>query len=382
MANYLRGRNLTTLSNATLEPLLTFTRIPLVNEGVFEHLEPTMKLFLTSNKLKALPEALFNLSHLSVLSLRANKIQEIPPAIGRLTSLTELNVAQNNLQHLPFEILNLFSEDSKLMSFQIHPNPFHAAQLPKDEDQVTGNKFPFNGIGRRQRRGALAYPLPGENFHPKWRLSYKARTEVRFLDSDGSHLKGPKFSAHTLFGPEKFPNGLPIAAADYTPKPPSARGNPVSRVPSLLECALQACSKTTELPYLAKQLPEDCPSTFPTLLANVAAKRDAGGTKCTVCSRNFLIARTEWIEWWVIERAVLANIGESDSYHLYCTRTSINTYTKSWLGILSAASPLRSMENERDIKERMVPLIRRGCSWLCVPEKLEKEDAKEDEMEV
>lgn len=37
---------------------------------------------------------------------------------------------------------------------------------------------------------------------------------------------------------------------------------------------------------------------------------------------------------------------------------------------ISAASPLRQMENERDALESMVPLIRRGCSWLCTPEKM------------
>ena len=31
---------------------------------------------------------------------------------------------------------------------------------------------------------------------------------------------------------------------------------------------------------------------------------------------------------------------------------------------------MRQMENERDVLEKMVPLMRRGCSWMCVPEKL------------
>jgi hypothetical protein len=46
----------------------------------------------------------------------------------------------------------------------------------------------------------------------------------------------------------------------------------------------------------------------------------------------------------------------------------------------SAASPLRQMENERDVLESMVPLMRRGCSWLCGPEKVNF--LKEDTMVV
>ena len=33
-----------------------------------------------------------------------------------------------------------------------------------------------------------------------------------------------------------------------------------------------------------------------------------------------------------------------------------------------------AMENERDVLESMVPLMRRGCSWLCVPEKVTMPD--------
>jgi hypothetical protein len=92
-------------------------------------------------------------------------------------------------------------------------------------------------------------------------------------------------------------------------------------------------------------LPETHPEHFPGMLANVATKKESGGSKCTICNRNFIVARTEWIEWWEMAKA------------------AANT-------MASAASPLRQMENDRDVLEKMVPLIRRGCSWLCVPEKI------------
>lgn len=91
-------------------------------------------------------------------------------------------------------------------------------------------------------------------------------------------------------------------------------------------------------------LPEPYPEYFPELLATVVAKKESGATKCTICKRDFIIPRTEWIEWWEIAK---------------CADDK---------GVTSAASPLRQKENERDFVERMVPLMRRGCSWLCVPE--------------
>lgn len=42
--------------------------------------------------------------------------------------------------------------------------------------------------------------------------------------------------------------------------------------------------------------------------------------------------------------------------------------------VASAASPLRQRENERDTSESMVPLMRRGCSWFCLPEKAAVEE--------
>jgi hypothetical protein len=91
-------------------------------------------------------------------------------------------------------------------------------------------------------------------------------------------------------------------------------------------------------------LPKPHPEYFPELLATVAAKKETGSTKCSICKREYMIPRTEWVEWWEFVK---------------CADDK---------GMASAASPLRQMENERDAVEGMVPLMRRGCSWLCVPE--------------
>jgi len=197
-------------------------------------LEPKLKIFLASNSLTTLPEELFNLDRLTVLSLRGNKIHEVPPAIGRLHNLKELNLSQNGLQYLPYEILDLFSIDSRLQSFQIHPNLFYEPRLPPKKDIEEDEESQYKiGLEKktRPRRGAVCSITPdlsGRRWHPQWRARYKVRTEIRYLDINGAHLQGPKLSKQTLLGPRQFPDGVPIADIDDDPKLPRVRGGTVS----------------------------------------------------------------------------------------------------------------------------------------------------------
>lgn len=344
LITHVSSRGLTHLSNATIRPLATFTRVPPVYEGVFTRLEPKLKVFLASNDLTTLPGELFNLDRLTVLSLRGNQFEELPPGIGKLANLKELNLSQNCLRCLPFEILDLFSNTSRLNSLSLHPNPFYQPQfLPNPEDDNQGEKLRYkiglrNYVGPQRRRGAICCVCPGHGRRPwnsLWNVTYQARSEVRYLDINGSLVKGPT-----------FPDGsssIPVADANETPQPPTSRGD-LSRAPSLLEVALNACSRTSQLPHLPSYLPDDSPAILLELLAYAEVKKDSGGSKCTTCGRDFIVPRTEWIEWWEIAKV-------PDDHKM-----------------TSAASPLRQTENERDVLESMVPLIRRGCSWLCVPE--------------
>ncbi|KAH8601798.1 hypothetical protein B0O99DRAFT_588976 [Bisporella sp. PMI_857] len=342
----LSSRNLTVLSNDTIRPLSTFTRNLTFAIDVFDELNPNLKIFLASNRLNYLPEELFNLERLTVLSIRDNDIYEIPPVIARLQNLNELNISQNKLQYLPYEILDLFSANCHLTGFQIHPNPFLEPHFPPEEEAGSDEEvevIPVVQTQSRPRRGAI---WPGlQNWHPEWKISYQARSEIRYLDFNGAHLQGPNFSRNTLFGPGTPTNGIPIAKCDDVPQPPNTRGYMVSRAPSLLEVALNACAQSSDLPNLSAMLPDLSPEYFPGLLAYASAKKESGDTICTMCKRKFIIPRTEWIEWWEIRKSI-----ENQN-------------------MATAIAPFQEMVNERDVKERMVPLIRRGCSWLCTPAK-------------
>ncbi|TVY37418.1 Glucose-repressible alcohol dehydrogenase transcriptional effector [Lachnellula subtilissima] len=363
----LSARGLMTLSNATIRPLATFTPVPLVIQGVFSQMEHDLKVFLAANALTTLPAELFKLEGLKVLSLRANLFRELPPAIGNLHNLKELNISQNRLRYLPFEILELFSVDSHLESLMLHPNPFYEAKFPTPDEEMQEVHYkigPGSQTRTRPRRGAICCVPPDlgrRSWHPRWKLTCKARTEVRYLDTNGSLVKGPVFPDLTARGSSSVHRSLPVADASDMCTPPPPRGNHLSRAPSLLEVSLNACSQSSQLPNLPSYLPEDGPAYLPGLLANVAAKKEAGGSKCTICKRNFIVARTEWIEWWEIAK-ILDH--------------------KTLAGLVSAASPLRQRENERDVLESMVPLIRRGCSWLCVPAKAEAVERTEERPDV
>lgn len=343
------------MSNATIRPLATFAPVPPVIKGVFSQMEPDLKIFLAANALTTLPGELFKLEYLNVLSLRANFFRELPPAIGNLHNLKELNISQNRLRYLPFEILELFSVNSHLESLLLHPNPFYEAKFPATDEEMEGVHYKI-GLGSqtrtRPRRGAICCVSPDlgrRSWHPRWKLTCKARTEIRYLDADGMLVKGPTFPDLGARG-SSVHKSLPVADANDTYSPPPPRGNHLSRAPSLLEVALNACSQSPRLPNLSAWLPEDCPDSLPDLLAKATAKKESGGSKCTLCKRNFIVPRVEWIEWWEIAK-ILDH--------------------KTIAGMASAASPLRQKENERDVLESMVPLIRRGCSWLCVPQKEE-----------
>ena len=310
-----------------------------------------MKIFLALNKLATLPGELFNLDRLTVLSLRGNQLRELPPSVGRLSNLKELNLSQNRLRYLPYEILDLFSDKSRLNTLHLHPNVFHEPQFPPSEADIEQEEVQYKiGLGNRTRTGrrrAICAVSPDQrrrSWHTQWKITYQARTGVRFLNIHGDLLKGPSFSVMAE-GLESTHNKIPVADMNDYPVAPTS-DDALSRAPSLFEVALAACAKNPQLPFLADFLPEDAPPTLRGLLADAAEKKESGGSKCTICSRNFIVPRTEWIEWWEIAKVLETN------------------------STASAASPLRQMENERDVLEKMVPLMRRGCSWLCVPEKM------------
>jgi hypothetical protein len=326
-----------------------------MSQGVeFKSLRPALKIFLASNMLRRVPGEFCNLDGISVLSLRNNDLVELPSTIGKLRHLCELNVANNRLRFLPYEILGLLSgPHSKLNSLQLHPNPFYEPRLSHEQMEVvsTAIRPPSQIDAAVDRSGKLT----------QWEILYRYRSHVRFLDIYGTLAAGPTFprdeslfsspvyhssSIHSSPG-GSISNSIPAAPFSDIPKPPRSRGMIGSMARSLLEMAVHSCSSqqftSGDLEYCLGR--DQVPPNLPRLLEDAETLRESegGDRKCTVCKRVFVIPRTEWIEWYEIVK---------------------EQPTRS---LASAASPLRQMENKRDTIERLIPLMRRGCTWNCLP---------------
>ena len=313
------------LSNAAIKPLASFSPLAvLMQRGGSQHgTEPTLKLYLAQNSLKIVPTEIFNLEHLSVLSLRNNKITELPEDLGRLAGLKEFNVAFNKLEWLPYEILQLLSKALQLTTLTLKPNPF-----------VMPANIPGSRVESRHK-----YQL-GTN----WEAQCFTRSCVRFMDRGGRLLKGPASSCDDPVPPGIFalsdpPRFLNLTLADPDEVPIAPTRHSATYVSSLEEMCIRAWAKTPET------MPGKYDSIMPTqrltaLLEKAKVTQELEGKlrKCTVCSKEYVTPRTEWIEWWAIysreEEAPILNDGE---------------------GTFDAFS------------HATVPLMRRGCSWRCLP---------------
>lgn len=374
------------IENSTIRPLGSLVRAA---RG-YRNLEPSLRIILSGNQLTNLPAELFNLERLIFLSLRDNRLRAIPSGIGRLMILENLNVSQNKLGYLPYEVLDLVVGGT-LYDFQLHPNPFYQPMAIPDivenlaahfEIELNRRWPPLDSPPRlspkdtiRFARGSVEVPRPqapsspmspirlppyiqlgsaGPSSGEKCSLTYKFRTEVRFLSLSGNCIKGPTFPSDSHWKGAGKHVKLPLARTDDIPKPPAVQ----SRVQSLLEKALQSCSRNPELPHLESYL-EYPPPQIPSLLRRAESVNYSGPTLCTMCRRSFVIPQTEWIEWWEIEK--------------------ISKKDRMVSGSTTLATLYGTEENERDATEKLIPFIRRGCSWSCLPQEFEHMPRTEEE---
>ncbi|KAL2812431.1 hypothetical protein BJX63DRAFT_396919, partial [Aspergillus granulosus] len=309
----LSNGNLRLIPTGLLRPLQHLTKLPTINEPpfteeVYSSLQPFLRLFLSGNALPSLTSELFELDSLRVLSLRNNKLTEIPPAIRKLTKLQELNLSVNRLHFLPWELLWLIKKGD-LKHLTVRPNPL----LQIEESQIS-----------------------------QWYLSTESHEEMRSCEYDGPPPEEAWAPIHVATGPITRYNmeGFPISEipSTHTPSNPDTHSHTAipSRVPSLRETALLCFSKSAA--FDTDLIPEDDTPGFPNLLLRLLRQardvRNAGGQSCSICHRSFVIARTEWIEWW-----------------------DCSTYENGLKGPRGSGEKLRPL-----------PFRRLGCSLGCVPE--------------
>lgn len=295
--------NLRIVPPGLLRPLQHLTKLPPIreppiSEEVYSSLQPFLRVFLAGNALSALSGELFELDNLRVLSLRNNKLTQIPPAIRRLTKLQELSLSVNRLSFLPWELLWLIKKGD-LKHLTVRPNPLlqidspeveiaHWHQTSEDEETISLKGMGYDG------------PAPEE----AWAPIHVATGPVRRFNMEGFPIPDSQTSLH-----------------------------PPSRVPSLREASLLSFSKSSYFDSIPDEELSHLPSLMLRLLLHARDVRGAGGRSCSVCHRPFVIARTEWLEWW-----------------------DISTYENGLKG------PRGSRERLRPL-----PFKRLGCSLGCLP---------------
>lgn len=344
-----RAQGLRHISNPTISLLSQIARIPNVERGVpFEHQDPELHLFLWGNQLTRVPGAVFDLDHLTTLSLRGNSLTEVPPAIFKLKKLQTLNVSLNSLRFLPVELLELiYDPESSLETLMLHPNPWYqpaGGQEPEAPWSSQNADRTSAGPGPKGRgcKWLSHEPRAGSYLDAKlW-----ARSPVEFKDTKGRVYSafrvkpGDKIMATEDLGTEPLPPAQNPAQQRMLPSTEVK----TTKVPTLMELALQASARNPYLSELPEMLAETTQNTrMCELLADTQVYSYTGGLGCTVCQRRVIRPTAQWFEWWEIFVNRLDPGGSADSE----PRVTVQYLTQS-------------------PEERLVPFVRRVCSWNCV----------------
>ncbi|KAK4125280.1 hypothetical protein N657DRAFT_644135 [Parathielavia appendiculata] len=347
----LSGLNLESISDALLNTISEITPIPSVAKDVaFEQRDPQIKVFLSNNRLRTFPIALLNIEHLTVLTLRGNRLVKLPPAISKLRNLQTLNIAQNYLRFLPGELLDLLEPGSKLITFNCEPNRFwHPATASGNEQGA--EKYETLTFAPCTETMTIGSTWKGLT------TKLQSRTPVHFIDSAGktySHFTlpdpGSKLSNVHVLELEPFtslttPKELApeLRSHSATSKVVNPRG-----AKSLFEMALRACATSAEADTIPSWLREDegWPRHFAPAVENATQLHRQGGVTCSVCGRETLMPLAQWIEFRYVRRTSVEQRAEG-------------RLVRETIGL------------EETSGEMPVPFLRVGCSWRCVPAKVE-----------
>ncbi|KAI0968866.1 hypothetical protein F4678DRAFT_188574 [Xylaria arbuscula] len=362
----------TTIPDGPISRLAELVLIPSVNKDVpFEQANPQLGLYLSKNRLTRAPGALFNLEHLTYLSLRNNKISQLPPSIGNLRNLRELNLSLNRLRYLPGELLDLLQYPSALSSFHIHPNPFHRPEnfspsSIQDERKYVDTPLTPIPIFKSEDSTLLLFldNPPEENtitaskVSNAWQITIGARSPVQYSNSRGSvlskfHLPCEELGDHAQSGRAEEKRHVTLQTESLSlPSTPQLQGRASdvaskrSHVLSLFELASKSASRAAQIwdlnSYFTTQAPSSVLQTIERIATQSTLNGNSGTLPCSICGRQITTPTAQWIEWWDIAKA------------------------EHKTGEILALEPLST-----NAEENAIPFLKRGCSWNCVPKSME-----------
>lgn len=349
------------ISEGLLDPISDIAPIPTVAKDVaFEQRDPQIKVFLSNNRIRSFPVSLFNVEHLTVLSLRANRLSKIPPAIAKLENLETLNVAQNYLRFLPGELLDLLRHGSKLHTLNFAPNKFwqpeDAASCAQGADEYERLTYPALALTETESSSWSGLTTRLHSRTPVHFTSSTQQTYSRFtlppLDSkilQDTPLEWEPFTE--LATPRELASELNSRAA--TSKVVNPRG-----AKSLFELALRACATSAQADRIPAWLREEdgWPGYFAPAVQEAVDMHREGGARCAVCGRATLMPLARWVEFRQIGRTTVT-VDEAGE--------RVEKFTG--LGGVGEGLP--------------VPFLRVGCSWTCVPVRVEEKENGNAEVE-
>ncbi|KAL2757680.1 hypothetical protein ACRALDRAFT_1079810 [Sodiomyces alcalophilus JCM 7366] len=349
----LSSMGLESLSTETIVPLGELTYIPVVAEGVpFEHRDPWLRLFLSGNPLCRVPGAIFDLQNLTVLSLRSCGLRQLPPAIGKLKRLETLNLAQNELRQLPAELLDLMAAPGTLKNLFLQGNKFYqASRLPAQVDsdshlsQQPGANSGATVVSLSECDGSGSYeqhlvqklPSTFEGVAAR----YMARSAIEYSNSAGATCS--KFRLH---GGMAEPVEVDADQTNSDPSCPPSFSAEATRVPSLFELAARSCYRSPDLEELTQYVPDTLPQVRG-VLDRAVEQRRVGGYSCWRCEKLLVTPATRWLEWWQVARV---------RRHPNAAGSGTAVHFSPW---------------SDTVEEQAVPFMRMGCSWKCVPGRVE-----------
>ncbi|KAK6293966.1 hypothetical protein J4Q44_G00347960 [Coregonus suidteri] len=166
-------------------------------DNLAQKLPNLIELYLHSNNITSVPQAIGNLTRLQSLDLSDNALQVICPEIGRLRSLRHLRLANNQLKYLPPEIgalcdletLDCLTADrNNLTSF-----PRQLCQLRSlNELSMAAGCFstsrPVLPLGSGKRSRELQFVFVDNNVHLKKAFLHTCTTKV--IGCSGCGLPG------------------------------------------------------------------------------------------------------------------------------------------------------------------------------------------------
>ena len=324
-------------------------------------------LSLRNNKLTELPPCIAKLHNLVELNLAGNRLRWLPWELLRLVSpkgnLRRLNVRPNPLFQgvqfrgdkglllsTPFPVkgiafivdylrqtLNLTKQGSSNFQQTLSSDDL-AEELEELEKQCAWIEKLcnlFQSRGEKYLKEVIRSPssVPRVSHGPRERLdtfittlnyqpAFIASTPVTFFRFDGT------LAPHSQIPPTALPLDVRHLSASLSGPAASPPNTSSMYAPSLLDLAIRVSTQHLSHAQILSLLPPDTPPHILQVLDAAENVRKTNGSAqqvCSICGRPFIIARTEWIEYW-----------HCTPDTLFCTTDDL-----FW------------------------PFLRRGCSWGC-----------------